>query len=488
MNLLDRVIAAIWPTAGLRRASARAAISVVTNKYDAAQPWRSLSSWHTSGASADAEIGGQLPALRARARDLGRNEPFIARGYDVLASNMIGTGVRPRIPEGTPQQIRTRTMDLWSEWADAADVEGRRDIYGLQYLAARTMVESGAAIIRFIPSPGQTIPWRIRILEPDYIDITRNQPLDNGNTIVQGVEFNRAGAPVAYWMYTRHPGSDIFTARSSGDVERVSAEFATMLFHASRPEQTHGVPWVAPVVMAARQLNDLWDARLKRAKTQACFSAFVTKNPDVAQISTDAETGVRRQELAPGSIEYLSPDEGIEFANPPGSEGDDEWQIMLLHSIASGLGLTYAQLTGDLRQVNYSSMRAGLLDFWRRLDVWQQLTIEPLLCRPIWTKFDQVAAVYQRRNRLIGVQWDFPQRQFVDPEKDVAAITAELAAGTRSFPEVLSALGRDPEAHITELEKWNARASALGLSWAPQRPQTPVQDGSTQDEEETADA
>ena len=55
-----------------------------------------------------------------------------------------------------------------------------------------------------------------------------------------------------------------------------------------------------------------------------------------------------------------------------------------LRSIAAGMGITYEQLTGDLTGVNYSSIRAGLLEFRRRCEQFQHQVIVFQMCRPIW--------------------------------------------------------------------------------------------------------
>jgi len=52
--------------------------------------------------------------------------------------------------------------------------------------------------------------------------------------------------------------------------------------------------------------------------------------------------------------------------------------------VAAAMGVTYEQLTGDLTQVNYSSIRAGLLEFRRRVEAVQHGVIVHQLCRPIW--------------------------------------------------------------------------------------------------------
>ena len=437
----------------------------------------------TSGASADAEIGSALITLRNRARDLGRNNPFASKAYEHLAAKMVGTGIRPRLAEDVPQQVRKRTLQLWREWVDTADAEGLQDLYGLQRLVARAVVESGEALVRFYPAEDKTIPWVIRVLEPDYIDMSLNRPLEGGGAIVQGVEYNAAGQRVAYNLFTQHPGADLFTTRPSNTrIERVPAEYISPVFWKTRPEQTHGVPWITPSVTTSRHFDDLQDARLKRAKVQACFAGFVHSEADGTTVD---EKGHRRQQLSPGILEYLRPGEDITLATPPRGEGDDEWQIMLLHSISAGIGIPYAALTGDLRQANYSSTRAGMLDFWQLLDGWQNLMLKPMLCGPLWRKFDQIASARQRRARMLFPAWDFPDRPFLDPLKDGQALDNALLSGRMTFHQVLSEHGDDPELHIEELKRERVELRDLGL---PHMQTATAVTATEKEEEENADS
>jgi lambda family phage portal protein len=471
MNFLDKIISSLSPSAGLRRAAARAAIEEMQearrwqNRYDGAKQDRSTADWFTTGASADSEIGAAMTNLRNKSRDFGRNNPFVSHAYELLAAKMVGTGVRPRLDDSVAPQIRDRTNDLWRYWVDECDADGLDDLYGLQRLIAKTVVESGEALIRFVPMPGtgRRIPYVIRVLEPDYIDHSRTYALpDEQGAVVLGVEYNRQGVRVAYHMFTEHPGADLFTRRrNANNIERVPAEQIAPVFWKTRPEQNRGVPWISPSIMLAKSHDDLNNVRLMRAKIQACFCAYVRKIPDATVISTDS-TGKRTQQIQPGMIEYLLPEEDVSFGSPPQSEGDDDWQIMLLHAIAAGCGVTYAQLTGDLRQVNYSSIRAGTLDFWALLDSWQCLMLKPMMCRPIWRYFDTSAGALQSRLTRLNVEWDWPDRPFIDPEKDGNAVDASLLSGRRTFHEVISASGKDPEMHIAELKR--EREELVGLN------------------------
>lgn len=472
MNLLDRIIATFSPSAAVRRVAARHALAELDdvlrpkNVYEGARRDRMLEGWMTTGASANAEIGGQIDILRQRARDLGRNNAFIANGYELLAGKMVGKGIRPRLAEDVPQQVRQRTLDAWARWVDEADAAGELDLYGLQRLVARTIVESGEAVIRIEPAPGFRTPWKLRVLEPDWIDHTKNTALENGNVIHLGIEYTRGGSRVAYWMYPNHPGSDMFVNgyRGADASLRVPAESIILVYNKTRPEQTRGVPWVAASMTTARHLDDLNDALLKQAKVQACFAAFVRKTPDAASIKSEPETLRRRQQLAPAMIEYLLPDEDVTMASPPsGDIGGGDWQVMLLHAVAAGLGITYSQLTGDLREANYSSMRAGLLDFWAKLDTWQHHMLRPMMCNRMWQVFEGVESIRQRRTFPLLADWDFPERPFVDPQKDGEALDAALLAGRKTFHQVIASSGVDPEVHIAELRREREELADLDL-------------------------
>lgn len=480
MNWIDALIGTVAPLTALRRVAAREAMKEVSNRYEAARLDRSLDGWFTTGANANAEIGAQLEQIRKRSRDLVRNNPYVARSVDILAAKMVGPGIRPRLAGAIARNQRRLVMDDWNRWVDEADAENLHDLYGLQSIVARCVVESGGALIRFDAAPKSRIPWKLRVLEPDYIDLSKHQMLDGGGAIIHGVEFNADGERVAYHLFSEHPGSDAFTRRNpSGDrVLRVPADQVAHVFRAMRPEQAHGVPWCAPIVALSKHLDDLNDARIKRAKIQACLALFVRRPADPADVSITAENGTqrRRQQLAPGIIEYLNPDEEISVVSPPAGEKDEEWQMQLLHAIAVGSGVTYSQMTGDLRQANYSSMRAGYLDFWSLLDIWQSLMLKPMMCRRLWQKFAPITAV---RNGipLPSAEWVFPTRPFIDPTKDGEAVDAALLAGRETFTDVLASRGYDPEEHIDELRREHEELDDLNLPHIVSQPQV----GETED-------
>ncbi|MGL1728859.1 phage portal protein, partial [Vibrio parahaemolyticus] len=56
-------------------------------------------------------------------------------------------------------------------------------------------------------------------------------------------------------------------------------------------------------------------------------------------------------------------------------------------TLAASAGITYDQLTGDLRRANFSSLRAGKIEFRRLVEQFQWHTIVAMLLDPLWTRW-----------------------------------------------------------------------------------------------------
>ncbi|TAE80791.1 MAG: phage portal protein [Alphaproteobacteria bacterium] len=113
--------------------------------------------------------------------------------------------------------------------------------------------------------------------------------------------------------------------------------------------------------------------------------------------------------------------------------------MIKLHAIAAGLGITYEQLTGDLSQVNYSSLRAGLLEFRRWIEILRWHVFIPMFCNQVWRRFIDrayVAGVINRQD--YGVVWSAPKFEMIDPLKDAQADTLMMRNGTLTLREAIA--------------------------------------------------
>lgn len=472
--MLERFISALSPKWAAERAYFRAVLDQA-RAYDAGKVGRRTQGWLTPATAANAEIGPMAARIRARTRDLVRNNPYAASAVHKLAAKTIGTGIVPRLAAGAEDRERKQLFaDRWEEFSDNCDPERRLDFYGLQFLAARTVFESGEALVRFLPRPssyGLKVPLQIQVLEPDYIDSSKTQSIDGG-VIIQGVQYDLDGRRAGYWLFDEHPGETVFSfLRQSMQSRFVPADQVLHVFDPLRPGQARGVSIFTPSVMRLRDVDDADDAKLMQLKIGACFAAFV-KRPGGAnggaftgpRAATDGD-GKRIETLQPGTVQYLALDEEVAFATPPSVDGHVEFISHQLHAAAAGIGMTYEQLTGDLRGVNYSSARVGLIDFWDLLDHWQWHLFVPQLCRPTQQR---VAGVLRATGQMdardsLRAIWSPPRRRYVDPDKEVTGQIKEARAGLTTLRQLIADRGEDPDAQIREIAETNAQLDREGI-------------------------
>jgi lambda family phage portal protein len=361
--------------------------------------------------------------------------------------------------------------EAWKIWSQECDACGQLDFFGLQRQAVRSVIEAGECLVRMRPryaSDGLHVPFQLQILEPDYLDHNKTEYTKSGGRIIQGVEFDPIGRRVAYWLYPEHPGEVLINyLRSSLRSERVDARYVLHIYEKDR-EQVRGVPWFAPVIINMRDLDEYAEAELVRKKIEACFAAFVTQpegadGPTIGPMRKEDREEVETVE--PGMVRYLAPGEEVSFGTPAGS-GAGYREFMRDHQtrIASGLGVTYEQLTGDLSNVNYSSYRAGLLSFQNFMDQFRWLTFIPMFCIPIRKWFIDYSFITGRiANPEYETEWHVPSYGSVDPVKDATATKARIRMGIQSWSQAVSEQGYDPDEQLASIKKTNEAWDRAGV-------------------------
>lgn len=429
--------------------------------YDAAKSTRRTRGWQTSGNGPNREIDAGLKTLRNRHRDLAQNNPWARRAIEAITTNTVGDGLRAQWSDPGVQQ-------LWADWwgTPACDADGRLDGYGLQALIVRTMVTSGAALVRRRPrrfDAGLSLPLQIQILEPDWIDLGRSQDAARGKRqIVQGIELDATGARAAYWIYDAHPG-EMGGAATRSSSRFWAADFAHV-YRLDRPGQIHGVPWGTGAMLRLRMLDDYQDAQLERQRLAACYMAF-RRIPDPTLIDgqSSLDDYTLLEKLEPGAVEDLPPGWDIEFANPPQPEDDKAFTGSVLRAIAADYGLPYEVMTGDLSEVNFSSARMGWNEFARNIDTWRWQVLIPQAMRPVVGWFREAAALVGVEIRQEQPLWTAPARTMVDATREVPALVSAIRAGLLSMPQAIRQQGYDPDLLLAEEAEWRRKTAAAGV-------------------------
>lgn len=450
-NVLDRAISYVAPTWGYKRERDRFGILALRD-YQAAVGNRRTKNWIATNSSGSAEAERGAKVSRARARDLVRNGAWARKIERTIVSHTIGTGIVAKI-ENRSKARATRATEVWKQWAEttACDAYGRRNIYGLQELWMATIArDGGVLILREVDAKQKPIPLKLRTLEVDHLDNSKDGLQENGNRTYQGIEYDPRGLPVAYWLFDDHPGDRVNYKQLSRS-RKVDAERVLHVYDSSRPGQAQGITWFAPVMFRIRDADDYADAQLLKQKMSACFVAFLT---DVEGNGTKTNAPIT-EKLEPGAIEILPNGRNVTMAEPPSVEGYDAYMSAVLHEIAAGVGLSYEALTGDLSKTSFSAGRMGWLEMHRNVESWRWNMFIPQALDPVSKWFAQIFFVTTGEASDLVFKWTPPRRDMIDPKAETEAVKGAIRAGLTTLPEAQRELGYDPDDMLDEIKQSN---------------------------------
>lgn len=470
-------------TTKTQAASAKAALQV-TNRYDAAGSGRRMAGWNPPSSGPNRAVQG-LQKIRDRSRDASRNDWSGAASAQRWTTNIVGIGIVPRWKRVTSRERKQQLVDLWNDWCATADADGVLSFYGLQTLAVRSWFESGEVFVRLrprVPESGLPVPLQVQLIEADYVpmlDADQWPGLPAGNTIRQGIERNRYGRRIAYWMYRDHPG-DSAGAIDADRLVRVAASQVLHVFEPTRPGQLRGVPALATVLARLRNIGDYDDAVLERQKLANLFVAWIKRTlPSTSDIEYDSLTGLPTfydadgapmPSLEPGMTQELQPGEDVVFANPPeaGTTYSDYMRTQHLGTAAAA-GLPYEILSGDIKEISDRTLRVLINEFRRLAEQRQWQVVIPMLCQPVMNAWTEAASLVglvaaDEVDAVRRVEWAPHGWAYIHPVQDVQGKKLEVEAGFRSRSSVIAERGDDPEEVDNETADDNARAERLGIT------------------------
>ncbi|MEA5529011.1 phage portal protein [Dolichospermum sp. UHCC 0684] len=449
--------------------------------YAGAVHSRLTADWFASGTSADSEIRGSITALRNRSRQLCRDNDYARNGLRTLVVNVVGSGipfqsqVKLKGSDNLDEATNSLIEQTWQGWGHKkyCDTAGRLSWAQIQQVALRTVAESGEVLIRKVRQSfgGSKIPFALELIEPDLLD-ENHSGNHLGNEIRMGVEIDRWNRPVAYWLKTRHPGDYQFNgATEAARLERIPADEIIHLFITDRPGQTRGVPWLHS---GARRLNDLGayeQAEIVSARGSASIMGFL-ESADPDSMVDDNENGQSITELSPGAIAKLAPGEKFNgFAPSRPTTGFEGFVRQALRGVASGLGISYENLSSDYSQSNYSSSRLALLSERDNYKVCQQWLIEELH-QSVFESWLELAVMsgalnfkdYEiNPNKYSNVKWQPRGWSWVDPQKEVNSAVTSINNGLSTITDELARQGLDIETVLKTRKRELDLAKSLDL-------------------------
>lgn len=477
MSLLDRVAKRLGYVKPRRRA------------YEGANTGRLASSWTTMAKPADADIRRGLRALRARAREQAQNNDYVRRFLGQVVSNVVGPrGVqlqaRIKDPDGTIDELANQAVEnAWADWGrhGVPEVSGRYSWRDVEALVTRTIACDGEVLVRLLPGwRGNAYRCAVQLLDPELLDVDLNRKLGNGRRIVMGVEIDAWRRPIAYHLVQSDAIDDYYSYGGKKYV-RVPAQQIIHLFLPELVWQTRGVPWMASALIRLNMLHGYEEAELIAARIAASKMGFYQMADDAQDMEPPkAEDGQKEEgefvtDAEPGTFSVLP--YGYKFADwnpdhPTTAYG--EFVKSCLRGISSGLNISYNTLANDLEGVNYSSIRAGVLEdreTWKALQRWLIQAFHERVYR-LWLSTSLLNGAItvngnplkaERQPKYEQVSWQGRRWAWVDPLKDIQAAEKAIALGIRSRSDVIRESGQDPEEVWQEIARERERLKELEI-------------------------
>ncbi|MDT8901844.1 phage portal protein [Anaeroselena agilis] len=465
----------------------------------------SMKGWTPEPSSPQSDIDVNLPLLRARSRSAVMNQPLAASAIATSRTHVIGAGlqVRPKIDWpvlGISQEKakvwQRRTRRRFEVWARSkfCDLHRKNNFYDLQDIAYTGYLTNGdgwAALKYRPPLPGMPYSLRIQLFEADRVCnpdsptmgaltllSVRAVNTNNGNRIINGVEIDDDGAVVAYWICNRYPydPTNMTEPPKWIRVEAFGKETGQpnilQICHDTRSEEYRGVPYLAPVLEALKQVTRYTEAELTAAIIKAFFTVFFEQQlqagpqgfplaeavPDEEKVSIDPNDF----ELGAGSMNVLPPGYKANQIDAGRSiSAYEPFTTQLIRQIAACLEQPYEVLIKAFTS-SYSASRAALLQAWMAFKMrrtwfardFNQPIYEAWLAEAVAIGDIEAPGFFDDpmiRAAWCGAEWYGPVMGVLDPVKEAegAALRIEhgLSTGEKEAAEMT---GTDWEENIAQ--------------------------------------
>lgn len=499
-TFVDRMINYVNPTEGRKRLNARVQMAMLGGYAGGSRTKRSLKKYNPLGNSADADILLDLPTLRARSRDLTRNTPLATGAVATMVTSVVGPGLRAKsnidhkvlgIDEKAADEWERKAEQLWSMWAGTTECDATRTqtFAELQGMVFRGVLESGD-IFTLMPSvEREGSPFRLRLQTIEADRVANKDLARDSEVLAGGVELDEYGAPEKYHIMKAHPGDAFGKNREWQEVlafgPRSGRRQVLHLYDRLRPGQTRGVPYLAPVIDALKQLGDYTDLELTAAVTAGLYTVFIETeggDVDIDITNTKDETGATASDddiqLGAGAVVGLAPGEKVSAPNP-GRPNDafDPFVIAISRQIGAAIELPYEILIKHFSS-SYSAARAALLEAWRSYRRRRSWMVNGY-CQPVWESFITECVARGlltapgffndpiKRHAWLAASWIGLPQGHIQPLQEAKAMRERTEGGFTTIDEETAGYsgGSWGKNHPQSVKENNARTKA-GLSEA----------------------
>lgn len=452
--------------------------------YKAAGSNRTISSWTGSYLTANEETRSALTILRAMSRDLELNNDYALKYLAAVVTNIVGAKgftlqVQIKETDGSLDTLASSLIEEgFKKWCKPkiCETSGRYTFKELTRLIARTVARDGECLVRKIRDPQiNKFGYSLQLLDIDRLATRENKRLDNGNIVSMGIEVDKYQRPVAYYIYKdmTRPSNQQYA-----ELERVVADDMFHIYQSNRAEQFRGVPWTHSVIATLEMLAGYQDASVTKKRIVAATMGFYINNSgDAAEIGEEEdENGEYVSYAEPGKFTVLPKGTDFRTFDPQSNDDYNAFVKSLLRSISAALGISYHTLANDLENVNFSSIRAGVLeerDLWKTKQDWFIAQfLEPVYNDWLMESLKNGALQYptgsslpiEKFEKFTDVSWIGRRWSWISPTDETTAAIDGIGECIQTRTAVLAEQGLDFEEVVLTLEQEEKRLRAAGVT------------------------
>lgn len=427
--------------------------------------------------------------LRQRGRMLYMAAPVAAAAINVVRTKMIGTGLKLKcavnrdvlkISKSAAQNWQKQTeaeFKMWAEKAVNCDALGKENFYELQSAAVKAWLMSGdafAVMKRVYEDRFNPYSLRIHLIEADRVRTPADADMldysagvygftegrtKDGNKIHDGVEVDKNGKIVAYYVHNCYPNQTIWY--ETPDAIRVEARGKLtgipnilQIMDAERPDQYRGVTYLAPVIEVLLQSRRYTESELVAALIQAMMTGWIERDENAQDMGfleetqeEDDDSGDPEYQMRPGEVYRLKRGEKIVFGNPNiPTAGFSQFMDAIFKMAGAALEIPKEVLLKEFT-ASYSASK-GALEEMREMIKMRRSWFVSDFCKPIYETWLAEAVAIGRikapgffedpliREAWCGSRWDGPAQTHLDPKKEAEANELVVKNGWKTNEQI----------------------------------------------------
>lgn len=496
--------------------------------YDASsRASQELGLWHPPIQSADMDLLPEKTIMDARVRDTMRNDAYVYNGSNVQKDHIVGEmfllNSKPNyrvlgLDEVWAEEFQEEVESKFTLYAESVknycDASRMNTLTGLTRLAVGVHTLGGEvlATAEWMPSGYRPYSTAIQMIDLDRLSNPHGE-MDT-QFLRRGVQRDRFGAPVGYWIRVAHPTDWTtdgnyewkFVPLTRGQVTGNKGWDRLQVIHIVdqwRPDQSRGVSAMVSALKEMRMTKRYRDTVLQSAVLNATYAASIESdlphdvvlnqagggdNDALTNFGTTYLTEVAKYIGGARNIRfdgikvpvfYPGTKMKLQNAGTPGGVGSD-FEASMLRYIASALGIGYSELSKDYSKANYSNLRAEMAGTERRLKVqkravadrfatsYYRLWLEEALNKGDITSMPRNAPNWYNglnADAYTACEWIGASTGQIDELKETQAAVLRVNNGLSTREAELGRLGKDYRTVYRQLAREKKLEESLGLAF-----------------------